>query len=80
MFASVASTALVGVESQHVRVEVHATGGTKPSFSIVGLPDTAVREARERVLSALASSGFRVPTSRVIVNLSPADLPKAGSA
>ena len=80
MFASIASTALVGVESRHVRVEVHATGSSKPSFSIVGLPDTAVREARERVLSALASSGYEVPTGRVIVNLSPADLPKAGSA
>ncbi|MGI9649133.1 MAG: magnesium chelatase domain-containing protein, partial [Acidimicrobiia bacterium] len=80
MFASIASTALVGVESRHVQVEVHAGGGTKPSFSIVGLPDTAVREARERVLSALAYSGYRVPGGRITVNLSPADLPKAGSA
>ena len=67
MFASIASTALVGIESQHVRVEVHAAGAPRPSFSIVGLPDTAVREARERVLSALASSGYKVPTGRVTV-------------
>jgi magnesium chelatase family protein len=80
MFASIASTALLGVESQHVLVEVHAVGSIKPAFSIVGLPDTAVREARERVLSALASSNFELPTSRITVNLSPADLPKAGSA
>lgn len=80
MFAAVASTALVGIESRHVQVEVHAVGATKSSFSIVGLPDTAVREARERVLSALASSGYEVPLSRITVNLSPADLPKAGSA
>jgi len=80
MFASIASTALIGVESRHVQVEVHAGQSSQSSFSIVGLPDTAVREARERVLSALASSGYRVPDRRITVNLSPADLPKAGSA
>ncbi len=80
MFASVSSTALVGVDTRPVQVEVHAGQSTKSSFSIVGLPDTAVREARERVLSALASSGFKVPEGRITVNLSPADLPKAGSA
>ena len=80
MNATVASTALVGIESRHVQVEVHAGRSGRPSFSIVGLPDTAVREARERVLSALASSGFSVPRCRIPVNLSPADLPKAGSA
>lgn len=80
MNASVASTALVGIDSRHVLVEVHAGRSGRPSFSIVGLPDTAVREARERVLSALASSGFAVPGCRITVNLSPADLPKAGSA
>jgi magnesium chelatase family protein len=80
MFASIASTALVGVDTRPVQVEVHAGQSRRASFSIVGLPDTAVREARERVLSALASSGFRVPDGRITVNLSPADLPKAGSA
>ena len=80
MLASITSTALVGVETTPVQVEVHATGTGKPSFAIVGLPDTAVREARERVLSALQASGFTVPDSRITVNLSPADLPKAGSA
>ncbi len=80
MFASVSSTALVGVEAKPVRVEVHATRGERRVFSIVGLPDTAVREARERVVAAIASAGFRVPSQRITVNLSPADLPKAGSA
>ncbi|MCP4247851.1 MAG: ATP-binding protein, partial [bacterium] len=80
MFASIASTALVGIDTTPVQVEVHASGSGKPTFSIVGLPDTAVREARERVLSALQASGYHVPGSRITVNLSPADLPKAGSA
>lgn len=80
MFASVASTALVGVETRPVQVEVHLTGATKTAFTIVGLPDTAVREARERVLSALTASSFGIPKGRITVNLSPADLPKAGSA
>ena len=70
----------VGVEPKPVRVEVHATRGERRIFSIVGLPDTAVREARERVIAAIASAGFRVPSQRITVNLSPADLPKAGSA
>lgn len=80
MFASISSTALVGVEPRPVRVEVHATRGERRIFSIVGLPDAAVREARERVVAAIASAGFRVPSQRVTVNLAPADLPKAGSA
>lgn len=79
MFATVLSTALVGVEPQRVRVEAHVGGG-KPAFVIVGLPDAAVREARERVRAALASSTFEFPGRRVVVNLSPADLPKAGTA
>jgi magnesium chelatase family protein len=80
MFATVLSTALVGVEPQQVRVEAHVSGGGKPVFVIVGLPDAAVREARERVRAALASSTYAFPSRRVVVNLSPADLPKVGSA
>lgn len=79
MFASVTSVALIGVEPQPVRVEVH-TAGPSQRFTIVGLPDAAVREARERVRAALASCGFRIRSSAITVNLSPADLPKAGSA
>ena len=79
MFASVTSVGLVGVEPRPVRIEVHVGGGT-PAFALVGLPDTAVREAKERVRAALASSGYRFPTGRLVVNLAPADLPKGGSA
>ena len=79
MFAAVTSVALVGVEPRPVRVEVHV-GGSTPSFSLVGLPDTAVREAKERVRSAVVSSGYEFPKRQLTVNLSPADLPKAGSA
>ncbi len=79
MFASVNSVALVGVEPQPVRVEVHISE-PKPSLTVVGLPDTAIREARDRVRAALASSGYDVPGRKVTVNLAPADLPKVGSA
>lgn len=79
MFASVTSVALIGIDPQPVRVEVHLASA-KPSLTIVGLPDTAVRESRDRVRSALASSGYQVPPRRVTVNLAPADLPKVGSA
>jgi magnesium chelatase family protein len=79
MFASVTSAALVGVEPRPVRVEVHVSGRTR-GFTIVGLPDASVREARERVRAAIASSGHAFPARIVTVNLAPADLPKAGSA
>ena len=79
MFASVTSAALVGVEPCPVRVEVDVSGRTR-AFTIVGLPDAAVREARERVRSAIASTGHRFPARVVTVNLAPADLPKVGSA
>ncbi len=55
-------------------------GGGKPAFHIVGLPDAAVREAKERVRAAIQASGFTFPGRRVIVNLAPADVPKGGSA
>jgi magnesium chelatase family protein len=78
MFAAVTSAALVGVEPRPVRVEVHVRHG-KERFAVVGLPDTAVREARERVRSAILATGHRFP-KHVAVNLAPADLPKVGSA
>jgi len=62
-----------------VHVEVHVSGG-KPHFDLVGLPDTAVREAKQRVRAAVLASGFPFPARRVTVNLAPADIPKAGSA
>ncbi len=79
MVATVTSVAQVGIEPRAVRVETHI-GPPKPQFTLVGLPDTAVREARERVRAAMVSSGYTFPERRVTVNLAPADLPKAGSA
>lgn len=79
MVATVTSVAQVGIEPRAVRVETHI-GPPKPLFTLVGLPDTAVREARERVRAAMVSSGYHFPERRVTVNLAPADLPKAGSA
>lgn len=75
--ASLKSRALLGMESPLVAVEVHSSNGL-PSFTIVGLPEASVKESRERVRSALLSSGFQMPAKRITVNLAPADLPKTG--
>lgn len=75
--ASLISRANVGIDAPEVRIEVHITHG-KSLFSIVGLPETAVKESRERVRSALINSGFDFPMQRITVNLAPADLPKEG--
>jgi len=79
MTASITSSAIIGVEPRPVRVEVHIGNG-KPAFIIVGLPDAAVREAKERVRAAYTTTGNEFPARRVVVNLSPADLPKIGTA
>lgn len=72
------SRAQVGVESPSVTVETHVGGGL-PRFTLVGLPEAAVREARDRVRSALENNGFKFPDGRVVVNLAPADLAKQGA-
>ena len=77
MLASVGTYALIGIEARDVTVEVDVTSGL-PSFAIVGLPDAAVRESRERVRSAIQNSGFDFPQSRITASLAPADLRKAG--
>ncbi|HYA68418.1 MAG TPA: YifB family Mg chelatase-like AAA ATPase [Acidimicrobiales bacterium] len=69
---------LSGVDGRRIDVEVHASSGL-PGFTIVGLPDAAVREARDRVRAAVLSSGYKWATSRVTVNLAPSGLRKAGS-
>ncbi len=79
MLAKVISCALVGLDGAIVEVEVDISPGL-PSFTIVGLPDAAVQEARERVRAAIRNCGFTFPTKRIIVNLAPADLKKAGPA
>jgi len=67
-----------GYEGDLVRVEVDLRRGI-PGMEIVGLPGSAVREARERIRIALRRAGFSFPVDRILVNLSPADLPKSGS-
>ncbi|MFA4835289.1 MAG: YifB family Mg chelatase-like AAA ATPase [Dehalococcoidia bacterium] len=79
MLAKVNSAAVVGLEGQLVEVEVDISGGL-PSTTIVGLPDTAVQESRERVRSAIRNAGCSFPGRRITVNLAPADLKKAGPA
>ena len=79
MLARVLSAALVGVEAALVRVEVDVTPGL-PAFTTVGLPDSAVRESRERVRTAIRNAGFPFPADRITVNLAPADLRKEGAS
>jgi magnesium chelatase family protein len=73
------SAAMLGIEGYVVRVEADSAAGT-PAFSIIGLPDRALGEARERVRAAILNSGFAYPAGRLLVNLSPADVRKAGPA
>ncbi|MEM6942755.1 MAG: magnesium chelatase domain-containing protein, partial [Pseudomonadota bacterium] len=78
MVARAHTVAFMGVEALPVEVQCAVAAGL-PAFNIVGLPDKAVSESRERVRSALTACGMAMPAGRVTVNLSPADLPKAGS-
>src|SRR3954454_12217127 len=77
MLACVRSAMLFGVEGLIVDVEVHVSTGL-PSYTFVGLPDAAVREARDRVRAALLSSGLSWPQRRVTVNLAPSGIRKSG--
>ncbi|MGE3578903.1 MAG: YifB family Mg chelatase-like AAA ATPase, partial [Vicinamibacterales bacterium] len=79
MLAAVQSTVVVGVEAIPVQIEVDVCHGL-PQFAVVGLPDMAVRESRDRVRAAIRNSGFEFPPHRITVNLSPADVPKAGTS
>jgi len=79
MLAKVMSCAIVGLDGALVEVEADISPGL-PVFTIVGLPDKAVQEARDRVRSAIRNSGFDFPTRRITVNLAPADLKKEGPA
>jgi len=76
--AIVFSRACLGVSAPLVSVETHLTPGL-PAFNLVGLPETAVRESKERVRSAIINCGYEFPTRRITVNLAPADLPKQGT-
>ena len=78
MFARVTTVAFEGIEARGVDVQVQIGPGV-PAFTIVGLPDKAVAESRERVRGALNAIGLGLPPKRITVNLAPADLPKEGS-
>ncbi len=75
--ATIYSRAQSGMDSPLVSVEVHLSNGL-PCFSIVGLPETAVRESKDRVRAAIINSNFEFPARRITVNLAPAELPKQG--
>ena len=78
MVASVSTVAYLGLEARAVEVQVQLIPGL-PAFNVVGLGDKAVGESRERVRGAIAAMGLALPPKRIVVNLSPADLPKEGS-
>jgi len=75
--ATVHTRTVVGVQAYEVSVEVHLANGL-PAFSTVGLPETTVKESKDRVRGAILNSGFEFPAKRITVNLAPADLPKTG--
>ncbi|UCH86567.1 MAG: hypothetical protein JSU97_08615 [Dehalococcoidia bacterium] len=77
MLAKVSSCAVIGLDGELVEVEVDISSGL-PAFTIVGLPDTAVQEAKERVRSAIRNCGLTFPQKRITVNLAPADIRKEG--
>lgn len=76
--AVVLTRAQLGMESPLVRVEVNVARGV-PGFQIIGMPETTVREARDRVKTAILNSGLEFPTAKITINLSPAELPKQGA-
>src|SRR3990172_326907 len=80
MLAKVNSCAVVGLNGEIVEVEVDVSNFGLPKFDVVGLPDTAVQESRERVRCAIRSSGHSFPISRITASLAPADLRKEGPA
>jgi magnesium chelatase family protein len=77
MITRIFSAAVVGVDATEIEIEVN-TGPGEPSIIVVGLPDTAVKESKDRVIAALSNSGYRWPRKRTTVNLAPADIKKQG--
>ncbi len=79
MLATVISSAVLGIDAYIVKVEVDVAGGL-PAFNTVGLPDSAIKESRDRVTAAIKNSGYYFPSNRITANLAPADIRKTGSA
>jgi len=80
MLSTAYSCAVVGLDGEIVQVEVDFNPYAMPAFTVVGLPDAAVQESRERVRSAIRNSGLQFPNKRYTVNLAPANLRKEGPA
>lgn len=78
MLVKTFSSAVHGIEATSITVEVHISTGTK--YYIVGLQDNAIKESWQRIESAIATIGFRMPRQKIVVNLAPADIRKEGSA
>ncbi len=79
MFSDVTTAALLGVDAYRVRAECHLENATERNIVVVGLPDNAVKEARERVSAAIKNSGFAMPDRKITINLAPANIRKEGS-
>ncbi|MBC8044007.1 MAG: magnesium chelatase, partial [Rhizobacter sp.] len=79
MLSQLVSASLIGVDAIRIEVETNLDSGL-PMFVVVGLPDSAIKESRERVLTAIKNSGFVVPPKKITVNLAPADVRKEGTA
>ena len=75
MIANVFTGSVIGIEGYKITVEVDLSS-TVPGLAIVGLPDAAVSEARERIRSAIKNSGYSFPTKKIVINLAPADIKK----
>jgi len=80
MLVKVFGSAVYGVEAITITIEVDASAGGQTGYFIVGLPDNAVKESLERIISALKNNGFERPRTKILVNMAPADIRKAGSA
>src|SRR4051794_10770640 len=78
MFAKVFSGAVYGVDAFEVEIEASTSGGNSVVIVVVGLPDAAVKESKDRVTTAISNSGFRWPRGRTTINLAPADVKKEG--
>ncbi len=79
MLSQLKSSAVLGIDAYIVEIEIDASRNL-PSYSLVGLPDAAVKESRERIFSAIKNSDYSIPPLKIIVNLAPADIKKEGSA
>ncbi|MFH0919327.1 MAG: YifB family Mg chelatase-like AAA ATPase [Fibrobacterota bacterium] len=79
MLAQLRSSAVFGIDAYTVNIEIDSSGGL-PSYTLVGLPDAAVKESHERIFSAVKNSGLHIPATKVVVNLAPADIRKEGSS